>query len=102
MAGRFLDHDPFFGITQLFHWNDDGTFTIEDVQDVEAIRDNAKSRYNSVSGSKKWNELGEHVGYIPAVFLNKMMRDGSYRDPKAIERFFQENPDFKTRPWDGL
>ncbi len=102
MAGRFFDHDDFTGITERFHWNDDGTFTLEAIQDVEPALELAKASYNSKTGNERWNPLGEHVGFIPNVFLQRMILDGSLTDPKALERFFQENPGFKTRPWKGL
>jgi len=98
MSERFFDHDPLTGVTETFIWSDDDTFTLKTQQDVEPILEAAKRRFNDFTGSERWNPEGEYVGTIPAVFLDQMMRDGSIRDPKAVMRFFEQNPAFKSRP----
>lgn len=104
--GRLFDFDPETRTVEYFHWDEHSeTFTIERRQDVEYIADFAKARFNEFSGPRdKWgNGKGDmpnyqHVGYIPDVFMNKMMQDGSINDPKAVAKFFRDNPAFKTRP----
>lgn len=95
---RLFDIDPFSRIRTDFIWNDDGTFTLRTEQDLTETVAACKTRFDSFTGAEKWSEHGEYYGHIPNVFLDQMMRDGSIYDQKAIKRFFEENPAFRTRP----
>lgn len=102
MSARLFDVDELTGLEQRFHWNDDGTFSLETIQDVTLAVEACRARRVKIGDRARWNELGEHVGYIPEPDLERMMIDGSIRDPKAIERFLIERPELKTRPWERL
>ena len=50
---RILDHDSHTGLTQVYHGNGDGTFTIQTTQDVDPyLSQNAQARSMSQSGWK--------------------------------------------------
>jgi len=59
-------------VANKFHWNGDGTFTIEAVQDVEPILEHNKV----LQGAPQDRKSGfRHVASIPVIFLEKWSRE---------------------------
>ena len=97
---RLFDYDPTTGIQEIFHWNDDGTYTIETRQDLEPTIEANKQSFNSYSGpSDKWGDMHK-VASIPLVILQEWMTSGKIRDAAYIKRFLNDpdNAVFRTRP----
>ena len=98
---RHFDYDPFTGITQTFHMDaDSDTFVIEERQDLTALIDSNRAKFNEYSGpSDKWGDIA-HVASIPPIIANELMRSGVAFDRKALRKWL-DNPDnavFRTRP----
>lgn len=91
----FID-DPVLGIKRFFHWNDNGTFTIETRQDVGGIVEANKRQFNDAEKSFKGDGF-HHVGRIPLSLYCHYLRT---HDTTAIKRFLNlsENAAWKTKP----
>jgi len=62
---RILDHDAHTGLTQVYHGNNDGTFTIQTRQDVDPFLDeNAQARSLASGG---WKGEMHEVASIPPI-----------------------------------
>ena len=97
---RLFDYDPFTGIREVFHWNDDGTFSIEAQQDIEPALEANKQSFNSYSGpTAKWGDMHK-VATIPLVILQDWMTSGKIKDKAFIKRWVNDpdNAAFRTRP----
>lgn len=101
MSGRFFDHDPFTGITQIFHYDPHtDTVTLEDRQDVEANVEHAKRLFNNHDSRRdKWGDF-THVAHIPAIVLQELMITGKLRDQAYMKKWLNDpdNAVFRTRP----
>ena len=77
---RILDHDPHTGLTQEYHPNSDGTFTIKTSQDVSPfLNQNAEARAMSQNG---WKGEMHEVASIPPIVWHEWWKEfGS--DPGA-------------------
>lgn len=69
---RMLDFDPLTGTSTIFTDNQDGTFSITNMQDVEPIIENNKKLQNSHERKKKGIKEGMwHYGSVPAIIIQK-------------------------------
>jgi hypothetical protein len=69
-APRLFDHDPDTGMTEYFHYDQHtGGFVIETQQDVSAIIDLNRHRYNATERSTKYGDGLEQIASIPNVVL---------------------------------
>ena len=86
MSKRLLDHDPYTGITQWFHWDDvNQTTYIESVQDTTSILDLNNKLYNNDDYKRHgYKEGWVHVGQIPMVLIEEFKN-------KGIDLMAQEN-----------
>ena len=73
---------------------EDGVWRVESRQETDHIVKAAKILADEPRGKDF-----RHVGFIPETDLNKMMLDGSFHDPKAIEQFFRDHPCYATGRW---
>lgn len=81
MAGKFLDYDPYTGITETFHKTDNG-FVIQSSQDVKPVFDFAATERSYDPGNyRKGNYHLEAV--IPAVKLIEWRNELGGDDPMA-------------------
>jgi hypothetical protein len=101
MGGRFFDYDPFTGILEKFHYNeDDDTFLIEAIQDTTAIEEAAKTSFNSYDSPRdRWGDY-QRVAHIPNVILQDLMLSGKLKDQAYMKRWLNDpdNAVFRTRP----
>lgn len=91
----FID-DPVLGIRRFFHWNGDGTFTIETRQDVGGIVE--ANKYQRNNADKRFGKgFMHHVGRIP---LNLAFDYWLTRDESQIRKFLNDmdNLAWKTKP----
>ena len=70
---KILDYDPFNDITQTYHGNNDGTFTIQSSQDVQPYLDN-NARVRSVN-NKSWKGDLHEVASIPTIVWDGWWRE---------------------------
>jgi hypothetical protein len=93
---RLLDEDPVLGIKRFFHWNGDGTFTIETRQDVGGIVEANKRQFNDAEKRFGKGDF-HHVGRIPLSLTVDYFRDG---DESEIRKFLNlsDNSAWKTKP----
>lgn len=70
---------------------EDGVWRVESRQDCEHIVKAAAMIADQPPGKDF-----RHIGFIPETVLNQMFIDGSFHDPKAIEKWLNDNPAFKT------
>jgi hypothetical protein len=76
MADTFFDHDPLTGMTEHFHYNEvDGSFVIETRQNVSAIIELNKAKYNPTKKSTPYGELDEVANY-PLTILMELAKQG--------------------------
>lgn len=98
MAGRFLGHDPAYGLTDAFHVDTDVRFAIETRQDVEPFLDNNKRLANDNDGYSPSREL-RRIASIPLVIVekwkNEMGVDVFKKDHQAKVRALLNDPDWR-------
>lgn len=102
-ARRLLDHDAATGITEYYHGDDVGGFTIETTQDVTNLVETNRFLRNNTSGFK--NDLVQ-VASIPNVVLMDLAAKGilthagKILDDKKYRAWLNdsENQAFRTRP----
>lgn len=96
----FEDFDPATGKMTLFHWDDSGRVTLETIQEVQPILDDAQRDYNSVDERARWGEF-QRVGTIPMPLYMQLRREGILQDPKALAKFFNDRDNLKLRTRPG-
>ena len=102
MGRTLFDHDPLTGTTEYFHEFADGSFGMEQVQDVTEIVEANKRVQNLDTG--KWRTFTE-VANIPLTKWLELQRKGimdlhgKIKDQKAMKRWLNdsENKYFRTR-----
>lgn len=97
---RFFDSDPSTGKTVMWHFDmDTKRVTMETLQDVEPILDDAQRDYNSVDERARWGEF-QKIGTIPMPIYMQLRREGVLRDPKALAKWLNDRDHlkFRTRP----
>lgn len=98
MSGRLITGTD-AGIASYAHYDHDGDkLTVEEVQDVEPILENAKARSRSESGwshSRSMRWLAE----IPGVIYGKLLMEGIAQDPERLRHWLRDpdNRDFCNR-----
>lgn len=100
MTKRLLDHDPYLGITEYFHYDDDaGTFTIQYQQDPTQIIEQNKAQFNATDERAKWGEW-QKVATIPISIWADLKQKGIIDDKAAFKRWLNspDNQFFRTRP----
>lgn len=97
---RFFDHDPMMGITRYFYHDEEtGESTIETVQDVTAIGELNKAKYDAHTSLDRWGD-GKIVASIPMSVYAKMLREGKTNDQAYMRRWLNdpENRMYRVRP----
>lgn len=73
---RLFGHDPDAGIVEYFHFDEvDGGFVIETQQDVSAIIELNKARYNDTESSTRYGEWTE-VANTPLTVIMDLAKQG--------------------------
>jgi hypothetical protein len=97
---RIFSEDPTTGVTKYFHFDDETEMvTIETVQNVEGILEDAKRSYNSYGKRARWGE-GDRVGHIPMSVYSEWCAKGQLGDQDVIRAWLNDpaNRNFRTRP----
>ena len=93
--------DPITKVGQVVHTDHDGMVYFENTQDVEALRELNRARFNSVDQRARWGPEPMHlVGSIPLVLYAELEREGRTQDPEDLKRWLMdpENSAWLTRP----
>lgn len=83
------------GVTTTLHLQDNEVI-VQKTYDAQPIIEQA-AEMRAVRRGQRWGEGFVHVGFIPLAEMGKMILDGSFRDPKAVEGFLKKNPKFVTK-----
>lgn len=97
---RVLDHMDDLGITETFHGEEDGSFTIETKQDVTALLDLNKREFNDAPEFGRFKGDMRKVASIPLSVYFDLRKKGITDDPKAMSKWLND-PDnrlFLTTP----
>jgi hypothetical protein len=100
MDKKLLSHDPFTGVSKIFHADDNDTFVIETEMAapiVEEIIEANKANYNDAVGP--WHN-GKVVASIPIHIFWDLKKKGIADDDAAMKRWLNDpdNRYFRTRP----
>lgn len=100
MRTRPLSLDPATLTRTLWHEDHDGIITVETEQDVEAVVEDAKIRYNLFDERSPWKGDMHKVASIPMPMLMDLQRQGIIDDPKRFAAWLndRDNEAFRTRP----
>lgn len=99
-GARLFDVDRETGITQIFHPEADGGFTMETLQDVESVIEQNKLLNNDVDERARYGERLTRVASIPLVVWEQWSKEGDLNDPAFLKKKLNdpENKYFRTRP----
>jgi len=99
---RKIAYDPVTGMETNFIWNGDeeGTFTIQEKQDVSGIVEANKSAYANVDNKANWKGDWHHVASIPLTVYYDLKQQGILDDKLALKRWLNDpdNKYFRVRP----
>jgi hypothetical protein len=97
---RMLDHDPETGTQTIFHSDGQGGYTIETKQDVTALLELNKARYNDVDQRARWGEKAWVAASIPLHVYLDLKAKGIADDQKRFKAWLNdpENLYYRTRP----
>lgn len=101
MSTRFFDRDPVLGTTKFFHYDDDtddGSFTIETVQDVTAAVEANKALANAETHDR-FSEF-RRVASIPLALFYTPEMQKIVQDEPAFRKWLDErdNRVFRVDP----
>ena len=97
---KVLEVIPEAGITRNFHYDEsEENFTIETVQDVEALVEGNKSSFNAHTSLDRQGEL-RRVASIPMNVYMDLRARGIIKDQKAFKLWLNDpdNRFFRTAP----
>jgi len=98
---RPFDYDPVFGLTELWHYDDEtNTGVIETIQDSTAIIEANKWLYADVDEQARWKDGLHHVARIPIHLYKDLQQKGIAFGDAAMRRWLNDpdNRYFRTRP----
>ncbi len=100
MRTRPLSLDPATASRTLWHEDHDGIVVVETQQDVEAVVEDAKIRYNMFDEKSRWKGDMHKVASIPMPILMDLQKQGIIDDPKRFAAWLNDsdNGAFRTRP----
>jgi len=97
---RIISHNADAKITQYWHEHEDGSVTLETIQDVTDIAEANKQVFNQFDERSNWKGDMHKVASIPMSVYYDLKRKGILDDPAAMKRWLNssENQVFRTRP----
>lgn len=88
---RFFGRDDFLGTTKWFHYDDvkdDGTFTIETVQDADTLVEVNQYDVNNAPHDR-YSEF-RHVARIPPMVWQSLVEQGIAGDEKRLRKWLDD------------
>lgn len=97
---RLISENKEIGQKQYWHDHDDGSVTVQTVQDVGDIAEANKLSYNQYDERSNWKGDMHRVASIPMSVYYDLQRKGILNDPVAMKRWLNDpdNRVFRTRP----
>jgi len=97
---RLVSENAAIGQKQYWHDHDDGSVTIQTVQDVEDVAESNKQSFNQVDARANWNGDMHKVASIPMAIFYDLKRKGILDDPAAMKKWLNDSDNrvFRTRP----
>lgn len=100
---RTLSYDPRTKTREIFRSNDDGTFDIITMQDVEDVQQDAHDMKKAFRGpgGGRWKGDGFHkVAMVPMTVLTEWYQNGTLKDQNTLKKWVNDpaNAVFRTRP----
>jgi hypothetical protein len=97
---RLVSENAAIGQKQYWHDHDDGSVTIQTVQDVEDVAESNKQSFNQVDERANWNGDMHKVASIPMAIFYDLKRKGILDDPAAMKKWLNDSDNrvFRTRP----
>lgn len=99
MAKRLFSHDPVFGVTKYWHWDEmSDEVAIETVQDIEPLLEYNQRLRNDQTSLDRWGD-GKVVAKIPMTEYAKLLADKRIHDQAYLRRWLNdpENRKYRTR-----
>jgi len=97
---RLVSENAAIGQKQYWHDHDDGSVTIQTVQNVEDVAESNKQSFNQVDERANWNGDMHKVASIPMAIFYDLKRKGILDDPAAMKKWLNDSDNrvFRTRP----
>lgn len=99
MPKRLFSHDPVFGVTKYWHWDEmTDAVAIETVQDIEPLIERNKQLQNAQTSLDRWGD-GKLVASIPMTEYAKLLADKRIHDQKYLRKWLNhsDNRMYRTR-----
>lgn len=95
---RPFSYDPEARLRKTFHYHDNGSFTIEEVQDYEPIIELNKFEMNDELPTTK-GEVMRRMARIPMTLLMRLKEEGILGDKERFDKWLNDpvNAAFRTR-----
>jgi hypothetical protein len=101
MSRRLFSHDPVFGVTKFWHYDESSdTAVIETVQDIEPLLERNKALQNNQTRLDRWGE-GRIAASIPMSEYAQLLADGRAHDQAALRRWINDPENRKYRTFLG-
>lgn len=97
---RLLNVDLLSGVRRWFHGEDDGSFTIEEIEDVEPLMDFNKAQHNDAPEFGRFKGDQVKVASIPASVVADLINRGIWGDQERMKAWLndRDNQVFRTTP----
>jgi len=97
---RVVSENKEIGQRQYWHDHEDGSVTIQTVQQVDDIADTNKQQFNQFDERANWNGDMHKVASIPMSVFYDLKRKGILDDPAAMKKWLNDSDNrvFRTRP----
>lgn len=97
MKGRLFSHDPTFGVTKYWHYDESSdTSTIETYQDVEGLLERNNALRNSQTSLDRWGD-GKIVASIPMTEYAQLLIDNKIKDQAYMRKWLNHSDNRKHR-----
>lgn len=93
---RPFSADPEVKLRKTFHYHDNGSFTIEEVQDYEPIIELNKFQANDDVPTTRGENL-RHMARIPMTLLMRLQAEGIFNDKERFEKWLDDPDNFAFR-----
>ena len=97
---RIVSENKTIGQKQVWHDHEDGSVTIQTVQDVGDVAEENKQTFNQFDERANWKGDMHKVASIPMSIFYDLQRKGILNDPVAMKKWLNDpdNRVFRTRP----
>ena len=97
---RIVSENAAIGQKQVWHDHEDGSVTIQTIQNVDGVAEANKQVFNQFDERSNWNGEVHRVASIPMSIFYDLKRKGILDDPVAMKKWLNdsENRVFRTRP----